>query len=31
VFLITFPIYLNNYIDFFLKLSFSSLWPFIFF
>jgi NADH-quinone oxidoreductase subunit N len=25
VFLITFPIYLNNYIDFFLKLSFSSL------
>ena len=28
-FLITFPIFLNYYIDFFLKLSFSCIWPFL--
>nr|QFP99051.1 NADH dehydrogenase subunit 2 [Rhizaria sp.] len=30
-FLVTFPIFLSNYIDFFLKLSFSCIFPFIFF
>jgi hypothetical protein len=29
--LITFIVFVPNYVDFFLKLSFSCMWPFIYF